>query len=151
MPYCRALSYWPAEKYPLDVWFESPDVEATFWKAADLWREATGGFVRFEAARSEAEADVRIAIEFVEGTARGDAVVRRMGEELHYARIRVEPGEEDSVMVMAHEMGHALGIAGHSPVPGDLMFKTGNESGMLLPRDVNTFWIAHRRQLRRRH
>jgi hypothetical protein len=37
-----------------------------------------------------------------------------------------------------HEMGHALGIGGHSDSNLDIMYFTGNLSGLLTTRDLNT-------------
>ncbi len=38
----------------------------------------------------------------------------------------------------AHEMGHALGLNGHSPDSNDLMYFTGNSTDLLTVADVNT-------------
>ena len=38
----------------------------------------------------------------------------------------------------AHEYGHLLGIAGHSPNPLDLMYFEANASGQITARDLNT-------------
>lgn len=40
--------------------------------------------------------------------------------------------------VVTHELGHALGILGHSPMRSDLMFKDTDECSRLSQRDVNT-------------
>lgn len=40
--------------------------------------------------------------------------------------------------VVAHELGHALGIIGHSPDRSDLMFEDTDEYSRLSQRDVNT-------------
>jgi hypothetical protein len=43
----------------------------------------------------------------------------------------------------AHEMGHALGISGHSSNNQDIMFFTGNASGMLTTADQNTIRTSY--------
>lgn len=43
----------------------------------------------------------------------------------------------------AHEMGHALGIGGHSPNRLDLMYFTGNASDLLTDHDLNTLRTAY--------
>lgn len=42
-----------------------------------------------------------------------------------------------------HEMGHVLGITGHSPDPADVMYRSSNRSGELTERDVNTVRSAY--------
>jgi len=42
-----------------------------------------------------------------------------------------------------HEMGHALGIGGHSPSSLDMMYYTGNVSGLLTTPDLNTLRTAY--------
>lgn len=43
----------------------------------------------------------------------------------------------------AHELGHGLGIGGHSPDSNDLMFFTGNLSDRLTTSDLNTLRTAY--------
>ena len=45
--------------------------------------------------------------------------------------------------VIAHEVGHALGIAGHSNDAGDLMYTSGNSSGYPTTEDRNTIKTAY--------
>ncbi len=40
--------------------------------------------------------------------------------------------------VVTHELGHALGLLGHSPMRADLMFAETDETSRLSPRDINT-------------
>lgn len=46
--------------------------------------------------------------------------------------------ESDYAPTGCHEMGHALGIGGHSPNSQDMMYYTGNTSGILTTPDLNT-------------
>lgn len=47
---------------------------------------------------------------------------------------------DDLYLTMLHEVGHALGLNGHSPDPGDVMYPrvTGHARGALSPRDRET-------------
>lgn len=49
----------------------------------------------------------------------------------------------DYAPTAAHEMGHALGIGGHSPTNTDIMYFTGNASGLLTTPDINTIRTAY--------
>lgn len=46
--------------------------------------------------------------------------------------------------VVTHELGHALGILGHSPIKGDMMYKETDECSRLSQRDVNTLTRLYR-------
>jgi hypothetical protein len=49
----------------------------------------------------------------------------------------------DYTPTAAHELGHALGIGGHSDSVADIMFFTGNRSGFLTTPDLNTLRTAY--------
>jgi len=40
--------------------------------------------------------------------------------------------------IVAHELGHAIGLLGHSPNNGDLMFPITDEHSRISERDLNT-------------
>jgi predicted Zn-dependent protease len=51
---------------------------------------------------------------------------------------------DDLYLTMLHEMGHALGMLGHSPAPADVMYEKGHwQSGGLTDRDRNTLRMLY--------
>ncbi len=49
--------------------------------------------------------------------------------------------------ILAHELGHALGLLGHSPEKGDLMFSVTDEYSRLSQRDLNTLQKLYERKV----
>lgn len=52
--------------------------------------------------------------------------------------LTVDDGPNGLLKTACHEMGHALGINGHSPYSADLMYYQGNANGYPDQRDLNT-------------
>jgi hypothetical protein len=136
--------------------------------ALSAWERELEGLVRFRRVTREADAAlrVRLAAERAPEPEPDKAVLGRaklagtcrLGGEIDESRVAVEFAAEGLQLYLAddvgllnpdqvervalHELGHALGMRGHSPVPGDLMFEAARDS--LVSRapsaqDVNSF------------
>lgn len=59
--------------------------------------------------------------------------------------IGITGSESNDLLTATHEMGHCLGIFGHSPNQTDLMYFEGNEAsgGVITPLDLNTVLTAY--------
>ncbi|NJL84475.1 MAG: hypothetical protein HC890_18910 [Chloroflexaceae bacterium] len=60
---------------------------------------------------------------------------------IHRMTVQIRPGQSEAAALATarHEIGHALGIWGHSPWEGDaLFFSQVRESPPISPRDINT-------------
>jgi hypothetical protein len=69
-----------------------------------------------------------------------EVTFRTADEILSSAKVRIEESLPDSfqVQVIAHELGHSLGIDGHSVSPSDLMYANAHLPAEVTTRDQNT-------------
>jgi predicted Zn-dependent protease len=137
-------------------------------QALATWQRDLDGAVRFETAASAADADLEIQLRGerapeptadvrVYGAANvGDSCRVQGGDpsfrlDVRYQvrDIRLYVADEHGLLlpdqvegIARHEIGHALGMRGHSPIPADLMFEEADDrrdrEGLGIP-DVNSF------------
>ncbi len=70
---------------------------------------------------------------------------------LHRMTIRIYPGLRTDALLacLKHELGHALGIWGHSPLPSDLLYAAQSQSAQSISlRDLNTLKIIYQQPTR---
>ena len=154
----HATLRWQAKQMPLRVHLPEPpadiasDPEAVFDAVRDGvtdWEGAAGeGVPSFTFVKDPGEADIPIVWEeapsgwFIAHCVYDNHLMqRRFG----VARILVTTrwhGQEVPLQqlyeTVLHEMGHALGLGGHSPDPGDIMYKSTSTARELTPRDRET-------------
>ncbi len=161
------VSKWDKQSIPLKVFVKPNPKLAAFHKefsemvrnASDQWCQATAGVVSYEFVEKEDlanvvwsytdnEADCNVVCEMgLDGAT--DLKIRAMNDKPELATIAVlvkdKPGAafRDGKLLTRtclHEMGHALGMNGHSPNNHDVMFPTANMDGKvtLSERDKNT-------------
>ena len=142
-------------------------VEAA-WRALENWQESVGGVPTFRRAASWTEADLRIELMGERGPAPQDGVqvlgttslaraCRVQGRSLVQNRldvtfrvpvIRLYLADQYGLLLpdqiernVLHEIGHALGMKGHSPIPADLMYEVARDRRVskLSRQDTNSF------------
>lgn len=142
--------------------------------ALETWERNLEGLVRFRYVDEPDEADLEVVLIGERGPApesdvrvlgatrlggacrvrAWDPDAERMQAELDVPEFRVFVAdgtgllEPDQVERLAlHEIGHVLGMAGHSPIPGDLMFPVARDrtlGDVLSNEDVNSFVSLYR-------
>lgn len=132
----------------LRVYFDS-ESEVVVSAALHRWEDATGGFFHWERVTSASDAQITFllvpASEFTPGMVGRtgytyNAVQSRLiSSEVRYARVGTEA---DQVRIVVHEIGHAVGIHGHSDTNPDMMCPTVTPQTVITERDLNTlFWL----------
>lgn len=148
------LRHW--EKQTVRVRIDGTDLARTpeqttelIRRGMTLWNERLDGTVRLEMTDSPA-AD--IAITFVtphtlpgKAIGRTDVTFRLSDQVLLRAQMSIDKGlgDEQMLQVVAHEMGHALGIQGHSPDKNDLMYPYAHTPAVITARDLNTMFVSY--------
>ncbi len=157
-----------ADRYR-DSLFPRPAGEyvAAVERALALWEEGLEGRDLFELVGDAADADLRIelhgdeaptpdpSLQVLGATPLGDACQVEAGAggslTVRYAvsELRVFVADQHGLLlpdqverIALHEVGHALGMHGHSPIPNDLMFRVARDRlprGELGVEDVNSF------------
>jgi len=166
------LAVWIEPPRNLAVVEEDPrdphDYVESVQHALSAWQHDLDDAVRFEAATSLAQADLEIRllgerapepssdVRVYGAAAVGDSCQvlggnpdERLDVRYQVRDIRLYVADEHGLLlpdqvegIALHEIGHALGMRGHSPIPADLMFEEADDSrdreGLGLP-DVNSF------------
>jgi tetratricopeptide (TPR) repeat protein/predicted Zn-dependent protease len=160
------VTHWDLNRMPLRI-FVADGSKIPGWKpnhthviaqAAGLWERASGGALRFVLVPQDKDADiiVRWTNAFSKHTPGrvGEHYYKIIGSTIINSEIKLSTAleggkgfltDEMLLQVAAHELGHALGLQGHSPYANDLMYWQMNpkQTGRLSLRDVNTIRLLY--------
>jgi hypothetical protein len=135
---------------PVDSTGAARNVRPLVQQAIDMWNGKVGQDITFQLADDTDDADVKIAW-VPTGTLSSDAIgrtevrFRNADQVLISANVSVEQSLPDSfqVQVICHELGHSLGIEGHSTLSTDLMYANAHLPAQITTRDQNTILKAY--------
>lgn len=138
---------------PIKVWVESGIYKASAKKAFTEWQTKTQGIVRFYFIENPKDAQITVSFnEDISQTASGDALgITNLsivgGKYINRAEMNIKTttkagAKQSSAQVYSivlHEVGHALGVRGHSNNRYDVMYPSDdNYRNVLSNRDINT-------------
>lgn len=151
--YINEMTKYAVWKNPkkISVWVQPCRYKSTVYNAFKEWIVASGGCVKFVEANSEKTANIRVYFVPELGKNAGLTTTKSetSGKNLMSAIVQLRYTNfynEDKLVtndmmfkVALHEIGHALGILGHSSNKNDIMYPRTDSIGIhASDRDVNT-------------
>lgn len=141
---------WDIKSFPLKVYIENSNVVPRYYisnieKAMNQWTTRTN-FVKFKTVQSEQGADIvvkfsdipadacsggvcKYTVAYTDPVISSDKLLKRMNLTFYKTNPRNENFSEREVYNTAlHELGHTLGLMGHSDNPEDLMFASNENN-----------------------
>lgn len=158
--------HWDAARMPLHIYLEEGHAAGNWHgsynqlvqRAFQQWSQASNGLLRFALVSTPEEADITVRwVRQLEHNRLGQSPFKAMGNVIVQSDVVLATHEPDGktrlneqtlYAIALHEIGHALGLQGHSPNPGDMMYYAMGEQPVtqLSQRDRNTLTMLYHLQ-----
>ncbi len=135
---------------PIRIWVQPTKYTSTVYKAFNEWQIVSGGLIKFSKTNSESQAKIKVyftdainrsgndTLGLTRTSSQGNNIVSANIQLLYKFNGKVF-SQEELYPIALHEIGHALGINGHSRNNNDIMFPNNGIIGIHTSRrDVNT-------------
>lgn len=149
------------KSFPVSVYIEPKKQKFAVQKSFEQWQEKTGNLVNFKFVSSAQNAQILVMFKnqlettstkesYIAGYSKpyyqGDNIIK---SEIRILAVDPETKQEvpdDFVAFTAlHEIGHSLGLNGHSPNPDDVMSSSASDpKSSLTQRDINTLTMFYK-------
>jgi tetratricopeptide (TPR) repeat protein len=134
-----------------------PELNESIIYAMQTWQAATHSLLSFNTVTDPANADiiVRWRTHFSDGilglspmqTFRNTITESDVNLAAYYPDSKVPITMDELKGIAVHELGHAMGLQGHSPMPGDIMFPSKTHGhNQPSQRDINTITMLYQLQ-----
>ena len=153
---------WNSSTFPLKVYISnSSDIPQYFYNEVELafkeWQAASDNLITFKFVDSSKNADIRcifpqdyIAEKYEDHSTAGLTKMHFENDIIKYVEITLSPKntngefykEENVFSIAVHEIGHALGIHGHSLNKEDVMYPVAS-TGKISTGDINTLKLLY--------
>lgn len=178
VPYDGKILRWDIKKFPLKVFIQNNSTVAPSYyqeqikRAFMQWQASTSNFVAFKFVDNEKDADIlakvissadmkkctgedcKYSVAYTSPIFSGD-LLKNMQILFYDSNNFGKPFSQQEIFSTAlHEIGHSLGIMGHSQTPGDLMYmESGSENvngfsfsdfRVMTPEDINTLTLLYK-------
>lgn len=157
---------WDTAKMPLKLYIHPPGNisnwsgkhKQSVYTAMRTWTQASGGRVSFQEVHDAKQADIRVVWKPYLGQNRiGVSPLKYTDDKILQADVvlttylpngRTPLGDAQILNTAIHELGHALGLQGHSPHTSDIMYFSTNptQTTRLSERDKKTFSMLYSMQ-----
>ena len=154
-----ANTYVRWREFPINVYVQPSDYSNLIKTAFSEWQKVSGGLVSFNFVSNINSAQITTIITrdttlSQDGFRAGNAVIKAKNKTIYNAQIYIldinpKTGEILSPEIIysttLHEIGHALGLQGHSPDTNDIMASVNSQGKKsITKRDLNTLKLLYR-------
>ena len=144
---------------PIKVWIQPSIYKKNAIDAFAEWENSTQGLVSFKIVKTEKQGNINVYfVDNIEKTTNeklGETYLKYKGTKIFHADIKIRQKTKSNgpcsnrqmYSVILHEIGHSLGLMGHSKNNNDIMFQTDFTNDIhLSQKDINTIKAIYQKK-----